>query len=341
MSIAWFSSTPEMDVTFSREAEVQSWLDFEAALARVQAALGLIPEAAAGDITARAKVDHFDLDRLRDDIASAVHPIVPLVRVLADAFEGDNGKHVHWGATTQDVLDTGLVLRLKRADATIRADLEMLTSELRHLAVRHRDTAMAGRTHGQHAVPITLGYTLAVFVDELRRHLTSLAAVQAETMVVQFGGATGTLASIGPVGLDVLRGLARELKLGEPAISWHVARDRLAHHTFLLALVASTLQRLGAATFLLQRNEIGELPEPFHGGKVGSSTMPHKRNLAMSEALWTLGEVVKNDVRTALSSLGSLNERDKSVFSVEVDYVRESVGTSTAWSCSRPASSGG
>lgn len=321
MSIAWKASTDEMARVFSRENEVRKWLDFEAALARAEARHGLIPQEAAEEIAGKARVEELDLEALEAAIRHAVHPIVPLVRMLGALCEGDAGGYVHWGATTQDVIDTGTVLRLKEAEQLITADLAALVETLGALAREHRLTPMAGRTHAQHAIPISFGYKLAVWVDELSRHLRRLEGMREEVFVGQFGGATGTLASIGPVGLDVRADLCAELGLAEPAITWHVARDRFANLAFVFALVASSLQRMALEIVTLQRTEVGEVFEPFHHGKVGSSTMPHKRNPAVSEALWTLGELVRNDVRSALSSLGSLHERDKAVYAVEVDYL--------------------
>jgi hypothetical protein len=158
-------------------------------------------------------------------------------------------------------------------------------------------------------------------VAELTRHLRTLEGLRPEVLVGQLGGATGTLASLGPAGLAVRRDLMRDLELGEPAITWHVARDRLTHLAFVFGLVAASLQRAALEIVTLQRTEVEEVLEPFHDGKVGSSTMPHKRNPVLSETMWTLGELVRNDVRAGLSSLGSLHERDKAVYTVEVDYL--------------------
>lgn len=321
MSIAWQPSTAAMREVFSRASEVQAWLDFEAALARAEARNGIIPEEAAREITAKSRVELLDLDQLERDIAHAVHPVMPFVSLFAAVCEHGLGEYVHWGATTQDVMDTGLVLRLRRADEVLTPDLEALVELLRGLARRHRDTPMAGRTHAQHAVPITLGYKLAVWVDELQRHLATLEQIRPTVFAGQFGGATGTLASLGLPGLAVRRDLMEELGLTEPAITWHVARDRLAHYAFVLTLVASAIQRAAWEVVNLQRTEIAEVSEPFHHGKVGSSTMPHKRNPALSETLWTMGELVRNDFGNALSGLGSLHERDKAVYMVEVDYL--------------------
>ena len=321
MSIAWKPTTEEMAAVFSERNEVQTWLDFEAALARAEATHGLVPDEAAREITAKAKVALLDLDELREAIAAAVHPIMPFVRRFSAICSDDAGQYVHWGTTTQDVLDTGFVLRVRQAEELISRDLSVLLDVLTRLAREHRDTPMAGRTHSQHAIPITFGYKLAVWVDELRRLARTLETMRPEVYAVQFGGATGTLASIGRVGLDVRRSLAEELGLSEPAITWHVPRDRFAHLTFVVSLIASSLQRAASEIVTLQRTEVAEVFEPFHHGKVGSSTMPHKRNPAISESMWTFGELVKNDVRSALSSLGSLHERDKAVYSVEIDYL--------------------
>lgn len=321
MSIAWRPTTDRMAAIFSTRNEVQTWLDFEAALARAEAAHGLMPAQAAAEISARADVALLDLAALEADIASAVHPIMPFVRHFTALCEEASGQYIHWGATTQDVLDTGWVLRCKQAEAVIRHDLEAVLTLLRSLARAHRDTPMAGRTHSQHAIPITFGYKMAVWVDELERIARQLDLHRDELFALQFGGATGTLASVGPVGLDVRRSMAADLGLSEPAITWHVPRDRFAQLAFQLALIASSLQRVAFELVTLQRTEVGEIEEPFHHGKVGSSTMPHKRNPSISESMWSFGELVKNDVRSALSSLGSLHERDKAVYTLEVDYL--------------------
>lgn len=321
MSIALASTTQEMDHIFSRENEVQKWLDFEAALAVVQAELGLIPDSAARTISKFADVQFFDLDEMEQRIAKSVHPIMPMVNALSELCGQEHGEYVHWGATTQDVIDTGLILRIKEAGDVIRRDLEKLCVTLADRAREEKSTVMPGRTHAQHAVPISLGYKLAVYVDELKRHLTSLERLSVVVMQGQFGGAAGTLSSLGLDGLRVRKYLMKELGLGEPDITWHVARDRIASYSFQLALVAATLHRLGREIMELQRDEIGELYEPFHAGKVGSSTMPHKRNPAKAESLITLGGIVNGHISVALSGLTSIHERDKGIYSVELEYV--------------------
>lgn len=321
MSIAWKPTTAAMAEIFSVRNEVQTWLDFEAALARAEAEHGLIPAAAAQEITAKADVELIDLDALEADIAAAVHPIMPFVRHFTAVCGDEAGQYIHWGTTTQDVLDTGWVLRCRQAEEVIVNDLDQLLTTMRTLAREHRDTPMAGRTHSQHGIPITFGYKLSVWVDELERIERHLALLHDDLFALQFGAATGTFASIGPVGIDVRRTMAADLGLSDPAITWHVSRDRLAQLSFQLTLIASSLQRAAFELVTLQRTEVGEVEEPFHHGKIGSSTMPHKRNPSISESMWTMGELVKNDLRSALSSLGSLHERDKAVYSVEVDHL--------------------
>lgn len=322
MGISSELSTPEMDAVFSDQNEISQWIAFEVALANAEAEVGLIPKPAARSISEHGSVDLFDLEQLRRDIAFAVHPVMPFVRMFSNIVGEPHGEYVHWGATTQDVIDTGLMLRVQQADRLIAEDLDRLIEAISSHARKHRDTPMAGRTNAQHAVPITFGYKLAVWVDELQRHRESLQHLRAHTLVGQFGGATGTLASIGPIGLRVRDLMMQELGLGVPRITWHVARDRLAQHAFLLALITSSLGRLGAEIIELQRDEIGEAFEPFHDGKVGSSTMPHKRNPSLSQSLVTLAELVKSEVQTSLTTLNVRHERDKAVCNnIETSYV--------------------
>lgn len=321
MSMALVTSTSEMDSIFSETAELQSWLDFESALARAQAQLGVIPVESAERISAHADAENFDIERIRDEIRISVHPIMPIVANLSAICGDPAGQYVHWGATTQDVLDTGLVLRLKRAHQLLLQEVDKVLQLLLERAAEERSTVMPGRTHGQHAVPITLGYKLAVYADELMRGRHEISTAGLNMLTGQLGGAAGTLSSLGGAGLEVRQRLMKELDLLEPAITWHASRDRFAKYAFALALVASTLHRLGREIMELQRDEIGELFEPFHHGKIGSSTMPHKRNPSMSETLITLGELVHGTIPVALAGMGSVHERDKGVYSVEHDYL--------------------
>jgi 3-carboxy-cis,cis-muconate cycloisomerase len=229
---------------FTFERTLQSWLDVEAALARAEARLGVVPQEAADEITRKAVASNLDLDELRAGLRETLHPVVPMVRLLTAACEGDLGGSIHWGATTQDIMDTGMVLQLREASVLVAAELQRVRDAAAALALRHRSTVMPGRTHGQHAVPITFGYKAAVWVDEADRHIEAFARTAEGVRVVQFGGAAGTLASVGEVGIRIRHELAAELDLVEPRITWHVSRDRLTTYAYELASASLFVQRL-------------------------------------------------------------------------------------------------
>lgn len=314
-------TSPEMAAIFSAESQIQAWLDVESGLARAQARLGLVPQAAADEITRHAVASAIDVGAYTAGLAATVHPIMPLVGLLARACQGDAGEYVHWGATTQDIMDTGLVLQLRRAATLIDRDVAKLHDKLAALALEHRSTVMAGRTHGQHAVPITFGYKVAVWLDEVRRMRCALASAAAEVSVVQFAGAAGTLASLGPVGLEVRRELATELDLEVTPIAWHTSRDRLVSFAFQVCSIASLCRKIAGEIATLQRTEMGELEEPFHMGKIGSSTMPHKRNPMFSEIVWSIGALVTDTFAGVQQAALQQHERDMCAWQIEWDAI--------------------
>lgn len=314
-------SSRRMTAVFSETRQLQAWLDVEAALARAEATCGIVPRAAATEITAKARAERIELSEFRAMAEETVHPIVPLVRLLARECEDGHGRYVHWGATTQDIMDTGLVLQLREAAQLVLDDLDAVIGAADRLAGEHETTLMAGRTHAQHAVPITFGYKAAVWVDELGRARDRLREAKDGVSYVQFGGAAGTIASLGAVGIEVRAALADELALGEPAITWHVARDRLTAFAFALVCVAGGLRRIAAEVIELMRPEIGEVEEPFHPGKVGSSTMPHKRNPVFAETVWTLGELANETFQGMLAALAQRHERSMEVWQIEWDVL--------------------
>lgn len=309
--------TEELRRVFSDESLVQRWLDYEAALARAEAAAGLIPAAAADEITRQARVEHIDLDTLRQGIHQTTHELVPLIWQLASLCDGDAGGYVHWGATTQDVTDTGLVLQVKEAHAIVLRDLQALADALAGLARRERDTILPGRTHGQHALPITFGFKVAIWLAEVRRHVVRLQELAPRLLVGQFAGAAGTLASLGEVGLEVQERLMAELGLGVPEICWHPARDALAEYVSVLALIAMTMSKIAHEVILLQKSEVAELEEPYVRGKVGSSTMPHKRNPMICEGIIAEARLVRGIQGTILAAMESEHERDWSAVHLE------------------------
>jgi len=270
--------TPEMRAVFSDEARVQRMLDVEAALARAQAALGLIPAEAAAAITAAAKAERVDIAKIGASAVIVGYPVIGLVKALGQAAGPEAARWVHWGATTQDILDTATILQMRDGLALIERDLARTIRGLAALARTHRDTPMAGRTHLQHALPITFGAKVAVWMQPLLRSLVRLRAVRQEIAVVQFGGAVGTLASLGDRGGETIAGLARELGLGTTPAPWHVDRGLLADAVAALGVLGGGLAKIATDVILLMQTEVGEVAEPHQAGRGGSSTMPQKRN---------------------------------------------------------------
>ncbi len=315
--------TDELRQVFSDENLLQCWLDVEAALARAEAAVGLIPPEAAAEISRQARVELLDVAALKQGIDDTTHELVPLVRQLAALCEGEAGRYVHWGATTQDITDTGLVLQVKAAHAIIGRDLQALADSLQALARRERDTIMPGRTHGQHTPPITFGFKVAIWLAEVRRHISRLEECAPRLLVGQLAGAAGTLASLGGQGLEIQQRLMAELGLGVPEIGWHPARDGLAEFVSVLAMVATTMSKIAHEIILLQKSEVAELEEPYQRGKVGSSTMPHKRNPMMCEGIMAEARIVRGVLTTLLMAMESEHERDWSTVHIEWACVPE------------------
>ena len=248
---------------------------------------------------------------------------MPLIWQLASLCEGTAGGYVHWGATTQDVTDTGLVMQVKAAYAIILRDLRALAEALADLARRERDTIMPGRTHGQHALPITFGFKVAIWLAEVRRHIERMEQAAPRVLVGQFAGAAGTLASVGEQGLEIQRLMMADLGLGVPEICWHPARDGFAEYVSVLAMVAMTMSKIAHEVILLQKSEVAELEEPYVRGKVGSSTMPHKRNPMMCEGIMGEARMVRGLQNTVLSAMESEHERDWGAVHVEWACVPE------------------
>ena len=269
---------------FGEAGTVDAYLRFELALAEAQAELGVIPGEALPAIRRACTPGTLDLHALREGAAQVGYPIVTLVSMLAEAA-GEAGQWLHYGATTQDVMDTAQVLQSRAALAAIQADLSVLCSALADLADRHRTTPMAGRSKLQHGVPLSFGYKAAVWLDQIDRCAARLGRTVQEASVLQFGGAVGTLASLGAKGADVRRALAARLDLEDPVISWHVSRDRMAALTGDAAITLAALAKMASDIAHMSSTEVGELSEPAAAGRGSSSTMPQKRNPVICEAI--------------------------------------------------------
>lgn len=303
-------STAAMREVFSDTAFVAAMTDTETALARAQAKVGVIPHEAAENITARVRPDDLDHERLRVETENVGYPVLPLVTQLAEQC-GDAGGYLHWGATTQDIMDTATMLQCRDGLDLIVAALDRVRASLRRLAAEHADTVTAGRTHLQHALPVTFGFRAAVWVSALDRHAERLAAARQRDLMVQFGGAAGTLASLGtgPDGLSVRAALATELGLRDPEITWHVARDGLNEIIAMLAAIGASLGKIGSDVMMMCSSEFGELAEPFVPGRGASSTMPQKRNPISSELMVAAAKLLRDRASSMLDAMMADFER--------------------------------
>lgn len=316
--------TEEMRRIFSDESMVQRWLDVEAALAQAEGELGVVPGWAAEEIARKARVELLDLASMKAEIDRTGHTIVPLIRALQVVCDGEAGQYIHWGATTQDIVDSGTVLQLRDAHRAIVRDLRAIEELLIGLAERHRDTIMAARTHGQQALPTTFGLKVAGWMREVRRDLVRLRELRPRLLVGQLGGAVGTMASFGPQALDIQRRTLARLGLGVPELTWHSSRDRIAELACVVALVAGTLARIANEVYELQKTECGELEEPFTPGKVGSSTMPHKRNPQLCEGVTMAARIAQHNAGLVLAGMAQEHERDSRLWKIEWHAVPES-----------------
>ncbi len=306
-----FGSAAMVEV-FSDAARLQHMLDFEAALARAEARCGIIPATAARAIASKCKADLIDTNALATATALSVNPAIPLVKQVTALVAKDDpeaARFVHWGATSQDANDTGLVLQIRQAFDILEADLAALRSGAIQLAQKHRSTPMAGRTLMQHALPTTFGVKVAGWLDAMNRHRERFAETKARVLVLQFGGAVGTMAALGKKGLQVAEALAAELHVGLPTMPWHTQRDRVAEVATTLGLCTGTLGKIARDISLHMQTEIAEVFEPAGEGRGGSSTMPHKRNPVSAAVALAAATRVPGLVSTMLSAMVQEDER--------------------------------
>lgn len=305
---AW--GTDEMRAIFDDVPRTQDWLTIIAALGLAQAELGIIPQAAADEIAQNAEVSKLNFENIRRGYQETSHSTLGLIHELQRILSPETGEWVYFGATVQDITDTWTSRALKRVCEIIYRDLRGLEASLLAQAQKYRDTLMPGRTHGQIGLPITFGFKCAVWASEVRRHIERIRELAPRLAVGQLAGGVGSVSSYGDKGLELLARYCARLNLNLPDISWDTARDTIAEFGNLTAIVAATLAKIGTEIYNLQRPEIAEVSEPFQAGRVGSITMPHKRNPEYSEQIVTLARVIRYNASLLTEGMLQEHERD-------------------------------
>jgi 3-carboxy-cis,cis-muconate cycloisomerase len=317
---------PAVEELFDDRARLQGMLDFEAALARAEARVGAIPSAAAEPIASRCRAELFDLDDVARAAAAAGTLALPVVERLTALVARDDAAaaaYVHWGATSQDAIDTGFVLQLRRALDAIAGELGRLANGLAALADGHRATLMAGRTLLQHAVPTTFGLKAAGWLDAVTRHRARLAEMKRRALAVQLGGAVGNLSALGSDGPKVAEALSRELGLAQPDMPWHAQRDRVAEVATWAGLCTGTLGTIARDLLLLAQTEVGEVREAAAGT---SSTMPQKRNPVAAVVVSAAAVRMPGLVASVLAAQVQEGERGAGGWQAEWEALPELVG---------------
>ncbi len=302
--------TDELREHFSERGRLEAWLTILVALAEAQAAHGVIPSEAAEHIRAKAKIEYLDLDFVAQETRRTSHSTLGLIRGLERVLPPDIAQYVYFGSTVQDVTDTWTALTMRRVGQIAWVELRALEASILELASTHRSLVMVGRTHGQIGSVITFGFKVASWADEIRRHINRLAEGRERWLVGQLAGSVGTLGALGQHGRAVRADFCDLLGLHDPGMSWTTSRDRIVEFALLLAMIATTLARIGDEVYELQRPEIAELTESASGRAVGSITMPHKRNPEGSEHLVTLARVVRSNAQLLLDASVQSHERD-------------------------------
>jgi 3-carboxy-cis,cis-muconate cycloisomerase len=309
--------TEAMRRVWSDENRTRKYLDIEAALARVQARLGIIPKEAAAEIERNCRIEKIDLEKLRVQTERIGYPVMGVVQQLVAACKDGLGEWCHWGATTQDITDTATVLQIREGLELVERDLAEISKSLAALAKKHRDTPMVGRSNLQQAVPVTFGYKVAGLLSAVERHRERLRELKPRVLTGEFAGASGTLASLEKGAMETQEGLMRELGLAQPIIAWHTQRDTIAETGCFLALVAGTLGKLAMDVKLMMQTEVGEVYEPFAHGRGSSSTMPQKRNPVSSLYIHACASVARQHAAALLDAMVADHERSTGPWEIE------------------------
>ena len=310
-------SSDEMRAVWSDENRTRCYLDVEAALARVQGKLGIIPQDAADEIVSHCRLDQIDMVELRRRTEQIGYPIIAVVSQLNTLCRDGLGEYCHWGATTQDITDTATVLQIREALDLVDGELAAISAGLARLAREHRDTPMIGRSNLQQAIPVTFGYKMAGILSAVERHRDRLEQLRERVLVGEFAGAAGTLASLGSGAMETQAGLCAELGLAQPVIAWHTIRDNIAEVGAFLGLVGGTLGKLSTDVKLMMQTEVGEVYEPFAHGRGSSSTMPQKRNPISSCYIHAAISVVRQHAAALMDAMVADHERSTGPWEIE------------------------
>lgn len=312
-------TTSEARRIFCDKYRYQRWLDVEVALAEAQADLGMIPAWAAENIKIKAHISKLDLDSIKQGLKVTSHSLMPLLAALRKECDEEAGQFIHYGATTQDIQDTAQILEIRDVMDVVERDLNIVIQQVSKLASRYQGLVTIGRTHCQHALAMTLGLKIAVWLDELFRGFERLVVMKKRLLVSQLFGGVGTMDAFGEKGFDLLEQFSCRLGLNPPNTAWHASRDRIAEYLSTLSLLSGTLAKIADEIRCLARNEIGEMEEPFQKGKIGSSTMPHKRNPEMCEQVVVLAKLI--NANAGLGIEGLINEHERDYRSVRLEWV--------------------
>ncbi len=310
-------SSDEMRSVWSDENRTQYYLDIEAALAKVQGKLGLIPQEAADEIVSHCRLDQIDMAELRRQTERIGYPIIAVVNQLNTLCRDGLGEYCHWGATTQDITDTATVLQIREALDLVDGELTAISAGLARLAREHRDTPMIGRSNLQQAIPVTFGYKMAGLLSAVERHRERLEQLRGRVLVGEFAGAAGTLASLETGAMETQAGLCAELGLQQPVIAWHTIRDNIAEVGAFLGLIGGTLGKLSMDVKLMMQTEVGEVYEPFAHGRGSSSTMPQKRNPISSCYIHAAISVVRQHAAALMDAMVADHERSTGPWEIE------------------------
>jgi adenylosuccinate lyase len=302
--------TDETRTMFDERGRLDRWLQILVALAEAQAELGIIPQTSAAAIANAARVDDLDIDYVAEQTRLTSHSTLGLIRGLQRLLPADVAEHVYYGATVQDLTDTWFSVTMRDVGDVLDRDLRQLLTILVALGEAHQQTVMPGRTHGQPGAPMSFGFKVASWADELARHVDRLHDGRRRWATAQLGSAIGTLGFYGAAGPELRAGFARRLELSDPDISWFTCRDRIAEFASVLMMITGTLARVGNEVMELQRPELGELREATNPTTVGSIMMPHKRNPEASEHLDTLARLTRANGGVLIEGMVQLHERD-------------------------------